>query len=45
MSYRIVYGTWILKSLQEEVGQKRIEVKLLYDIACVLFKHVQVSFA
>ena len=29
MSYRIAYGTWILKSLQEEVGQKRIKVKLI----------------
>ena len=40
---RLAYCLWMLKDMASELQQNNIKLKLLYDIACVVQKHVQIS--
>ena len=44
--FRLAYAIWMVEDLQKTLLEKpNLEIKVLYDISCMLVKHLQVSFA
>ena len=42
--FRIGYAVWLIKKIARENEGKNIEIKIMYDIACLLKKHLRVIF-
>lgn len=43
-NFRIGYAVWLIKKIATENEGKNIEIKIMYDIACLLKKHLRVIF-
>ena len=43
MYFRIGYAVWLLKNIARENDGNNIEIKIMYDIACLLQKHLKVN--
>ena len=41
---RIGYAVWVIQNIINSNEGKDIQIKLMYDIACILAKHLQVRF-
>ena len=41
---RIGYAVWVIQNIINSNEEKDIQIKLMYDIACILAKHLQVRF-
>lgn len=42
--FRIAYSVWMLKDMLEKSSGTGYDIKLMYDIGCLLFKHLQVRY-
>ena len=42
-NYRLSYALWMLQLFHQQIAGKPIKLYLMYDIACVLDKHLQVN--
>ena len=42
--YRIGYVVWLLRNMITSNEEKNIRMKIMYDIACLHVKHLQVSY-
>jgi hypothetical protein len=43
-NFRIGYAVWLIKKIARENEGKNVEIKIMYDIACLLKKHLRVIF-
>ena len=41
--HRLSYAVWMLQEMSQDVRGKPLELYVMYDIACTLKKHLQVS--
>ena len=43
--YRLSYCVWMLQEMLEQTRGKSIDLYLMYDVACMLQKHLQVCYS